>query len=150
MIQIIVVSDTDKHFNKWVDEYIKRLWKWVKITKIKPEKNRDEKYIINKETKKIIELLKKERGIIVGLDDKWELLSTIDFKEFVLKTLVRQSKITFIIWGAYWYSKKELNPYLNKTISLSKMTFPHSMAFLILLEQVYRIKSIENNSWYHH
>lgn len=150
MLQIVIVSDSFNHFDKPISEYIKRLWKELKIIKLKPEKNWEISTIIKKETEKIKEALLKEKGFFVGLDFLWDELSTEGFYEFVWKALMRQPKITFVIGWSYGYDKDELDSMIHKKLSLSKMTMPHSMAFLTLLEQLFRIKSIEKNTWYHH
>lgn len=150
MLQIIIVSDSFNHFDKPIQEYIKRLSKEISLIKIKPEKNWEIEVIVRKETEKIKEILTKEKWFIIWLDFLWDELSTEKLAEFVDKTLLRQSKITFVIGGSYWYDKEVLYPFLHKKISLSKMTFPHSLACLMLLEQIYRIKSIAKNTGYHH
>jgi len=150
MLQVIIVSDSFNHFDKPISEYIKRLGKDVKIIKIKPEKNWEVSTIIKKETEKIKEVLEKEKWFVVWLDFLWDELSTEKFYEFVNKTIQRQPKITFIIGWSYWYDKENLDWFLHKKISFSTMTFPHSLALLMLLEQMYRIKSIEKNTGYHH
>lgn len=150
MLQIIIVSDSFNHFDKPISEYIKRLGKDIKIIKIKPEKNGEIEVIIRKETDKIIEVIEKEKGFFVWLDFLGDQLSTEKLNEFINKTTNRQSKITFVIWGSYGYNKEALDKYLHKKLSFSPMTFPHSMAFLMLLEQLYRVKSIEKWSGYHH
>lgn len=150
MLQIIIVSDSFNHFDKPIQEYIKRLGKDISLIKIKPEKNWEIDVIIRKETEKIKEVLLKEKGFVIWLDFLWDELSTENLVEFVDKTLLRQSKITFVIWGSYWYDKVALDSFLHKKISLSKMTFPHSMACLMILEQIFRIKSIAKNTGYHH
>lgn len=150
MLQIIIVSDSFNHFDKPISEYIKRLGKDIKIIKIKPEKNGEIETIIRKETDKIIEILEKEKWFFIGLDFEGDELSTEKFLEYINKTIQRQPKITFVIWWSYGYNKEVLDKYLHKKLSLSPMTFPHSMAFLLLLEQLYRIKSIEKWSGYHH
>ena len=65
MIKIIIVIDSYKHFETSVKEYEKRLGKTVEVIKIKPEKNGNTQEIIDKETKKIIEKLKKEKNAII-------------------------------------------------------------------------------------
>lgn len=150
MLQIIIVSDSFNHFDKPISEYIKRLGKDIKIIKIKPEKNGEIDTIIRKETDKIIEIIEKEKWFFIGLDFEGDELSTEKLLDFVNKTIARQPKITFVIGGSYGYNKEVLDKFLHKKLSLSLMTFPHSMAFLLLLEQLYRIKSIEKGSGYHH
>jgi 23S rRNA (pseudouridine1915-N3)-methyltransferase len=73
----------------------------------------------------------------------------LDSKDFA-KTLLNHSdkKITFIIGGAYGVSNKVKNR-ANNSISLSGLTFPHMLARIILLEQIYRAKSIIDNHPYH-
>ena len=61
MIKIIIVIDSYKHFETGVKEYEKRLGKIVEVIKIKPEKNGSTQEIIDKETKKIIEKLDKQK-----------------------------------------------------------------------------------------
>lgn len=150
MIQILVVSDSYNHFDKPIQEYIKRLGKNTKIIKIKPEKNWEINTIIKKETDKIIDFLEKEKWFVIWLDNLGDSLDTIELSNFISKTLTRQSKITFLIWWSYWYDKNLLEKYIHKKISFGKITIPHSLAFLVLLEQLFRIKSIENNTGYHH
>lgn len=150
MLQIIVVSDSYNHFEKPILEYIKRLSKDIKIIKIKPEKNWWEEIIRKKETDKIIEIIEKEKWFFIWMDNLWDEMDTYWFHEFISKTQMRQNKITFIIGWSYWYDKFILDKYLHKSISFSMMTLPHSLALLFLLEQIYRIKSIDKNTWYHH
>ena len=64
------------------------------------------------------------------------------------KTFQINSNITFIIGGSYGLSDsiKELS---NYKLSFSKMTFPHQLFRVILLEQIYRSYRILNNESYH-
>ncbi|MEI7478430.1 MAG: 23S rRNA (pseudouridine(1915)-N(3))-methyltransferase RlmH [bacterium] len=54
-VNIIAISDSDKHFDSAIQEYLKRLGKDCSITTIKPEKNGTRDQIIHKETTKILE-----------------------------------------------------------------------------------------------
>ena len=149
MIQLIIVSDSFSHFNEAIREYIKRLNK-LKIIKIKSEKSTDKIRIINEETKSIKQILEKEKWYNIYLDILWESLGSMDLHNTIEKLFLNYSKINIIIWGAYWVDDKILNPLINKKLSLSKMTFPHSLSLLIILEQIYRIENIKKNTWYHH
>lgn len=150
MIQVLIVSDSYNHFDKPIQEYIKRLGKDIKIIKIKPEKNWEIEVIIKKETEKIVEFIEKEKWFVIWLDNNWDNLDTIEFGNFISKTLIRQPKITFLIGGSYGYKKDIIDKYVHKKLSFGKITIPHSLAFLVLLEQLFRIKSIERNTGYHH
>ncbi|EKE26489.1 MAG: hypothetical protein ACD_4C00267G0007 [uncultured bacterium (gcode 4)] len=149
MIRIIEVSDSFSHFLEPIKEYEKRL-KWIEIHKIKPENKWDSKYIIKNESLKIKKFLEKDKWFNIYLDILWEELDTMKFYEFIEKIYQENSKINIIIWGAYWIDLSILWNLINKKISLSKMTFPHSLALLLILEQIYRIENIKKNTWYHH
>jgi len=58
------------------------------------------------------------------------------------------SSITFIIGGSLGISNEILN-LANEKISFSKMTFPHQLFRIILLEQIFRAFKISNNENYH-
>ncbi|EKD65877.1 MAG: hypothetical protein ACD_49C00077G0005 [uncultured bacterium (gcode 4)] len=149
MIQLIIVTDGFSHFEKAINEYIKRLNK-LKIIKIKSEKSTEKNRIISEETKSIKQVLEKEKWYNIYLDIAWESLSSLEFHNTIEKLFLHNPKINIIIWGAYWIDDKILDPLINKKLSLSKMTFPHSMSLLIILEQIYRIENIKKNTWYHH
>lgn len=51
-------------------------------------------------------------------------------------------KITFVLGGAYGYDAQMLSPVISRRMSLSEMTLPHQLAFLVLIEQLYRVRSI--------
>ena len=63
---------------------------------------------------------------------------------------VTHGNINFIIGWAYGIKEWIIDELLHERLSLSKMTLPHSMALLMLLEQVYRIRSMKSGSGYHH
>ena len=64
------------------------------------------------------------------------------------KFLFSSKKIVFIIGGAYGFNK-ELKKTVQKKISLSKLTFTHDMARVILIEQIYRALTVIKNIPYH-
>ena len=66
-IKIITVSDSDKHFEPTIAEYLKRLGKELEIFTIKPIKNGTRDQIISKETDKIIEILEKDKNFKIML-----------------------------------------------------------------------------------
>ncbi len=150
MFKIIIISDSYSHFNLAIEEYSNRLNN-ISIIKIKPEKWKDIDFIIKKETEKIKNFLEKEKWCYnIYLDINWSFFSTEEFFNFIENIKQFHSKINFIIGWAYWINLNTLDKYINKKISLSKFTLPHNLAFLVLLEQLYRIESIKKWSGYHH
>lgn len=89
------------------------------------------------------------RSYIIALDPNGETMTSERFADFLdTKFLDGYSHIVFIIGGAYGLHKSVLEK-SNKKLSLSKMTFPHMLARVILMEQLYRASEIWRNSPYH-
>lgn len=150
MIKIYLFADSYKHFETPIKEYEKRLWKKVSIQKLKPYKSNDIKKTIQEETKILKEKLQKEKWYKILLYINSKNLSTEEFLYFIESKKQTYSDIIFVIWWAFWVDFDIIKDEIDFKLSFSKMTFPHSMAYLILLEQIYRIDMM--NSWrsYHH
>lgn len=150
MIKIIIFSDTYKHFENAIKEYEKRLGNTVEIIKLKPSKAKIESEIIKQETDVLKEKLEKIKWYKILLYIEGNNISTEDLHKLIEKNKQNYSDIIFIIGWAYWVDFDEIKDLVDYKLSFSKMTFPHSMALLILLEQIYRTTMIEKWSWYHH
>jgi len=121
-----VGSFKDKNFQRMVEDYhhrLKRLWP-VTLLEI-PE-----------QTKKIEKLLedKKNKGVLVSLDAHGERMDSKNFTQWVTQS---SRDLYFIAWGAEGPPAGVLGLGL-KSISLSPMTYPHELARVLLLEQLYR------------
>jgi len=149
MLKIIIFADSYKHFNKAIEEYEKRLWKNIEIIKLKPSKNKKINEIIKNETSILNKRLSSEKWFKILLDINWKNLSSKELNSLIEEKKHNFSNIIFIIWWAYWLDIEKLNS-INLKISFSKMTFPHSLVYLMLLEQIYRTIMIKKWSWYHH
>ena len=75
-------------------------------------------------------------------------LNSIEFSKKIEETFNNNSNIDFIIGGSYGLHK-DIKNISNYARSFSKMTFPHQLFRLILLEQIYRAYKIQNNEAYH-
>ena len=149
MIKIVIVIDSYKHFETSILEYEKRLGKTVEIIKIKPEKNWSTREIIDRETKKIIQKLEKQKGYKVVLNPVGKEYTTEHFLLLVEKSQKDLANIVFVIGWAYGPNYETLRPHIDSSLSLGKMTFPHPMAFTLLLEQCYRVGMIKSWKSYH-
>lgn len=147
-IEIVCISDSDKHFATAVAEYMKRLGKSVEIHDLKPYRHDNPAFIIVKETAQIKEILQKKfaqyykillskSGKDLRTEDLWLICS-------------KNANIVFIIWGPYGLDEEELKPMIDMSLSFGKITMPHGLAKLVLLEQIYRIQTIENWKSYHY
>ena len=75
-------------------------------------------------------------------------LSHIELFDKINNILINNSNITFIIGGSFGVSD-EIKNMVNYKLSFSKMTFPHQLFRVILLEQIYRSFKIINHEEYH-
>jgi len=150
MIRIIIFSDTYKHFEIAVKEYEKRLWNVIEIIKLKPSKSKVESKIIKEETENLKEKLEKIKWYKILLFIDWNNISTENLHKLIEKNKQIYSDIIFVIGWAYWVNFEKIKNLIDYKLSFSKMTFPHSMALLILLEQIYRITMMKKWSYYHH
>ena len=107
----------------------------------------DKKVILKKEEEKILKVLN-PKDYIITLEIEGIELSSPEYSKKMEEIFIQNSNITFIIGGSYGISDniKQLS---NFKLSFSKMTFPHQLFRVILLEQIYRAYKIINNEKYH-
>ena len=138
-----------------IAEYSKRLGKYcnLKIIELQDEKlpNKLHDSLLNevkeKECKKILENIKKDSYICV-LDLKGKEYTSEDFSKKIENVSLNYSSITFIIGGTLGLND-EIRQLANEKICFSKMTFPHQLIRLFLVEQIYRAFKISKNETYH-
>ncbi len=146
----------EKYLVEGVNEYLKRISKYAKIEiiEIQDEKNPSNdseseiKRILDLEAIQIISKIPKE-AYIITLEIEGEMISSEDFAILFDKiTQYENNRIVLIIGGSHGLSP-QIKAMSNKAISFSKMTFPHQLMRMILLEQIYRSLSILNHTSYH-
>ncbi len=156
-ITIITVGKLkEKYLKQGIDEYLKRLTAYAKVEIIElpdekaPETLSDVEMlqIKDKEGERILSKINPDAHVIaLAIEGKMktseELADTID----KLGTYGK-SKITFIIGGSLGLSQ-EVMKRSDEALSFSKMTFPHQLMRLILVEQIYRAYRIIRNEPYH-
>lgn len=148
-INIVCVGNLkDKFFIDACGEYKKRLSRFceLSIRELKEYTNFD-----NEEQTKQAEgeeILKHVSGFVVLADVKGKSLSSEQLADFMQKQTMVSSEITFVIGGSYGVSEQVKNR-ADFKLSLSAMTFPHRLFRVMLLEQVYRAFTINNNIKYH-
>ena len=99
-------------------------------------------------SKKINEILKNKKNsdLFISLDETGKTLTSIEFSNLIFNNNFK--KIVFFIGGTDGLTEQILNQ-SDQILSLSKMTFTHSFAAIILLEQIYRSATIKINHPYH-
>lgn len=150
MIKIICVGKIKENYLKdAIEEYKKRLSKYTKLEIIEiPDEGLTEPIKSMKiEGEKILKNIN-EKDFVVTLEINGKNIDSIELAELIDKKLIEYSNITFIIGGSYGISD-EVKSISNYRLSFSKMTFPHQLFRVLLLEQIYRAFKINNNESYH-
>ena len=149
MFKIICIGKIkEKYLQEAIEEYQKRISKYTKLEIIElPDYNYDIKKTIKEESDNIMKVLNKNDYNIL-LDINGSLLSSIELSDKINNILINNSNITFIIGGSFGVSD-EIKNMVNYKLSFSRMTFPHQLFRVILLEQIYRSFKIINHEEYH-
>ena len=139
----------EKYLNDAIDEYKKRLSKYTKLDiVVLPDISYNEIDKVKKEEGKLILKHLKETDNVIILDINGIELSSVELTNKLCRLESVNSNITFIIGGSYGLSD-EVKKRANFSLSFSKLTFPHQLFRVILLEQIYRTYKIRNNENYH-
>ena len=143
MIKIICVGKIKESFYRdAINEYMKRLSKYHKVII-------DE--VMDSDIKSEGDLILKHvnsKDYIITLEIDGNMMNSLEFSNFIDKSLINNSNITFIIGGSMGLDRR-VKDISNYRLSFSKMTFPHQLFRIILLEQLYRSFKIINNESYH-
>ncbi len=136
--KIIAIGKIKKQWIKeGIEMYLKRLPE-LKVIEIKDSTQTKEEYMLN-------EIIKKNHTLVT-LNDKGQSFSSTQLANKLLDC--QSQNIAFAIGGATGFSPT-LNNSANWQLSLSSLTFPHEIARLLLIEQLYRAKKITEGGPYH-
>ena len=153
---ITVGKIKEKYFTDAIAEYAKRLSRYCKleIVEVPDEKTPDgaseslENQIKEKEGERILSKIS-EGAYVVALAIEGKQLSSEELADKMEKWNVNGiSHLVFIIGGSLGLTPKVLNR-ADFKLSFSKMTFPHQLMRVVLLEQIYLSFRIRNNEPYH-
>lgn len=153
---ITVGKIKEKYFTDAIAEYAKRLSRYCKleIIEVADEKTPDnaseglENQIKEKEGERILSKVP-DNAYVVALAIDGKQLSSEELADKMEKWNVNGvSHLVFIIGGSLGLTQKVLNR-ADYSLSFSKMTFPHQLMRVVLLEQIYRSFRIRNHEPYH-
>ena len=149
MIKIICIGKIKENYLKEaIIEYKKRISKYTNIEIIElDDYNYDIKKTLICEYNNIVKVMN-DSDYNILLDINGVELDSISFAKKINDTLNINSNITFIIGGSFGVLD-DLRNKVNYRLSFSKMTFPHQLFRVLLLEQIYRAYKINNNEEYH-
>ena len=146
----------EKYFTAAIDEYSKRLSRFTKlnIIEVADEKipdnasEKEELQIKDKEGELILSKIK-DNMFVVAMDLNAKQMTSEEFSKFLdTQGVIGNSNIAFVIGGSLGLSKNVIKR-ANHKICFSKMTFPHQLFRVMLLEQIYRAFRIMKNEPYH-
>jgi len=156
-IDILTVGKIkEKYLNEGIKEYSKRLSRYCSLNIIEVDDEKAPENLSDKE----MEMIKDKEGekilskvpsgaFVVALAIEGKQLSSEALSEKLSEIMVEgSSHVVFVIGGSLGLSKEVIKR-ANLKLSFSKMTFPHQLMRMILLEQIYRAFRIMRNEPYH-
>lgn len=157
-IKIIAVGKIkEKFYKQAIDEYLKRMQTYNKIEIIEvadeqaPENLSDKEIeqVKEKEGEKILSKIQ-DSDYVVTLEIKGKQKDSVEFADFIENEMQEGfgRNLVFVIGGSNGLSK-EVSQRSNYKLSFSKMTFPHQLMRVVLIEQIYRGFRIINGHPYH-
>lgn len=154
IVLLAIGKTNEKYLIEAIADYQKRLSFYLPFQlEVIPEPKNTKNLSFNLQQEKSSELILKfvqESDVVVLLDDKGNMFSSMDFAGYMQKKMATGNKrLVFVIGGPYGFSDALYQRAVEK-ISLSKMTFSHQMVRLIFLEQLYRAMTILKGEPYHH
>lgn len=146
----------EEYWKKACEEYLKRLQPYTKTTIVEtpdfpsPEKSskEEEDKIKAKEAEKVLSKLK-PNDFLITLDLAGKELDSPSFAKRIEEDFVKGGSNLFFVIGGSLGLHESLKKRANDSICFGKMTFPHQLSRVILLEQLYRAFRILHNEPYH-
>lgn len=156
-IRILTVGKIkEKYLNAGIEEYAKRLSRYCKLTflQVPDEKTPDKasdalnRQIKETEGQRLMKHIR-EQDYVIALAIDGQMLDSVELSRKIQQLgVMGNSSIAFVIGGSLGLSDEVLTR-ADYKLSFSKMTFPHQLMQMILLEQIYRSYRIMNNEPYH-
>jgi len=152
LIKVITIGNKPNQWeSKGIEFYTKQLPKnlIIKFVNLKSQQNPSYSLneILERESDLILSKVLKD-DYVISWDSGGEIINSKNFSSFILDCQRSKPSIVFIIGGSFGLSEK-VKQKSNKVFSASKLTFPHRIFRLLLVEQIYRAHSIISNMPYH-
>lgn len=152
--KIVAVGNIkEKYFTDAIAEYTKRISRFAKTEIVEvaesvcsgTPKDSDIKRIVTEEGNAI---LSKLEGMVIVLDIAGKTVDSVEIADTLNKACQNYSTVTFVIGGSYGLSD-QVKSRANQRWSFGRITMPHRLARVVLVEQLYRACTILNNVAYH-
>ena len=149
LIRILWVGKTrDRAAANWIEEYRRRIARFcpIEIVEVRDAAGKGSGRAA-REGKTLAARIER-RGLTVALDESGKEMTSAELARWLGKTLESRGQITFLLGGPEGL-EGGVAAAAGLTLSLSRMTFTHEMARVLLLEQLYRALSILQGTPYH-
>ena len=153
-INIVAVGNLkEKYLLDCEKEYLKRISRFhninvIEIGEEKLPKNYSQADISKCLVREGSKIESNLSGYVIVLDIQGNQLGSVEFSKKLDTISLNFDTITFVIGSSYGISE-DIKSKANMLLSFSKMTFPHQLFRVMLLEQIYRASTISNNILYH-
>ena len=151
-IKIVTVGKLkEKYLIQGINEYVKRLGAYCKIQFVEAPESMSEAEMLQvkeKEGKKILAKIKDQEYVFALAIEGKNPTSEAFAQQIEQLGIQGKSQLVFVIGGSLGLSQ-EVMQRSNTQISFSKMTYPHQLMKLILVEQIYRAFRINTGAPYH-
>ena len=139
----------EKFFREAAEEYKKRLSRYVKLDIIEVDDLPEDagETTKKKEGEMILSKIRPDDFVVANCIDGKQL-DSVELSVFFRERAMSGSRVVFVIGGSLGLSDDVVRR-ANKNLSMSKMTFPHQLFRVMLLEQVYRAQKIIAGERYH-
>lgn len=153
-LHIITLGKLKKSYWKEAEtEYLKRLRAYAKlrVTNLQEESFRslgEKNAVLKKEAEKVLKKISPDAFVIV-MTEHGKTFDSIQFAKWLEQQSTQGQEIVLVFGGPLGLDQSLLDR-ANLKVSLSSLTFPHQMAYVVLLEQLYRAGTIEAGKQYHY
>ena len=155
LIQLITVGkQKEPHLIQAQEVYQKRLspfckFDFISLPAVRLPDNPSEKEIQKALAQEADSIRKNRKGIFIPLCIEGKQYASEQFSELLTKTIpMRDSAVSFVI-GSSFGLDTEIKKEAFLKLSMSEMTFPHALASVMLMEQIYRAYQIDKHTGYH-
>jgi len=139
----------DKIIRQKIDHYLEKSPRGFElVVKEVPDGKGPVPELKKQEGEKILHALP-ARAYTIALDERGEELTSVGLAELIKSVINRGISLAFVIGGAYGLDEK-VRIKSDKVLALSRLTFSHELARLVLAEQIYRALGIIKGTPYHH
>ena len=152
LIKIITIGNKLSQWESMgIDFYLKQLPKSLNIDFVELRSQQNPSYslseVLQKESSLILSKISKN-DFVISWDVDGNNINSEDFSSFILDCQKLRQKIIFVVGGSFGLSPDVIKR-SNKVFSASRLTFPHRIFRLLLVEQIYRAHTIISNMPYH-